>query len=144
MALSICFLPPELVRMISDHLIGIKEWAADTTYPPAETREFDSSTGSDWEQPTTLASRLVDFVGLRTLPSLAVASRCFLEPALDALWDTLPGYNVLVYILSRDAWAAETQVNYSGDRGPSFQYIVRIVFQVPKIVTTLTSIPLSQ
>ncbi|KAI1784279.1 hypothetical protein LXA43DRAFT_930294, partial [Ganoderma leucocontextum] len=112
-------LPLELVRRIGDQLVGIKQWAADTP-PPAQTTQFAPPA----------RTQVVDFIGLRTLPSLATASRFFLEPALDALWDTLPDYGILVYLLPRDAWAVETvdppgpgRVFPDDERRPRFQYV---------------------
>ena len=123
-------LPPELVRKIGDHLIGIKQWATDAPRT-IQTAQF-AEPGLD-----------VDFIGLRTLPSLATASRFFLEPALDALWDTLPDYSILVYLLPRDAWAVQTvnpgsRFSFSDDdRSPKFQYLVRIVSE--GLLSQLTS-----
>ncbi|KAM5542204.1 hypothetical protein V8D89_004077 [Ganoderma adspersum] len=105
-------LPPELIRRISDQLVGIKEWVTiskESDTPPLETVYY-------FAPPT----RKVDFIGLRTLPSLARASRFFLEPALDALWDTLPDYGILVYLLPRDAWAVDV-IDELGR--PLFQYV---------------------
>ena len=116
-------LPPELVRKIGDHLIGIKQWATDAPRT-IQTAQFAEPVLD------------VDFIGLRTLPSLATASRFFLEPALDALWDTLPDYSILLYLLPRDAWAVQTvnpgsRFSFSDDdRSPKFQHLVRIVSKV--------------
>ncbi|TBU31481.1 hypothetical protein BD311DRAFT_120319 [Dichomitus squalens] len=90
----ICSLPPELLRLIGDALLGIQEWTADEN---------------------------IDSIGLRTLPVLARMAHFLCKPALDALWDTLPDFGVLVYLLPRDAWDMET-VDVS--RAPqSFHYV---------------------
>ena len=60
----------------------------------------------------------MDFIGLRTLPSLATTSHFILEPALDALWDTLPNYGILVYLLRRDAWAVTSGLPNEPDDMP--------------------------
>ena len=71
------------------------------------------------------------FLQLRTSPSLARTSRFFLEPVLDALWDTLPDYGILVRLLPKDAWAADVMHGVGQEgvppefRGPSFQYVVQ-------------------
>ena len=116
-------LPPELIRRIADQLIGIKEWVAiskEPDTPPLQTGYCDFA----------LPTRNVDFIGLRTLPSFATASRFFLEPALDALWDTLPDHGILVYVLPKDAWVVDV-IDDGGQpellpefRFPQFQYVV--------------------
>lgn len=77
-------LPPELVRRIADQLVGIKEWVTisedNSDTPPPETPD---------DAPPV---RNMDYIGLRTMPSLATTSRFLLELTLDALWDTLPDY----------------------------------------------------
>ncbi|TBU45635.1 hypothetical protein BD309DRAFT_1079224 [Dichomitus squalens] len=92
----ICSLPPGLLRLLGDALLGIQEWTADEK---------------------------IDSIGLRTLPVLARTAHFLCEPALDALWDTLPDFGVSVYLLPRDAWDMET-VDVS--RAPqSFHYVAR-------------------
>ena len=94
---SIFSLPPELLRKVGDALIGIQEWTAD---------------------------QRIDYIGFRTLPVLARTSQFLREPALDALWDTLPNYGFLVYALPQDAW----EVDIVDDKFKSdevFRYVVR-------------------
>ncbi|PIL30709.1 hypothetical protein GSI_06877 [Ganoderma sinense ZZ0214-1] len=101
MASALCsaqHLPIELVRRISDHLVGIKKWETDAPLPKWMNAEY--------ARPSR--DREMDFIGLRTLPSLATTSHFFLEPALDALWYTLPNYGILVYLLPRDAWTVDS------------------------------------
>ena len=95
------YLPPELIRRIADQLIGIKEWAI--VFKEPETPSGETSGNAEPASP----ARRVNFIGLRTLPSLARTSRFFLGPVLDALWDTLPDYGILVRLLPKDAWAAD-------------------------------------
>ncbi|PIL29896.1 hypothetical protein GSI_07806 [Ganoderma sinense ZZ0214-1] len=115
-------LPPELVRRIADQLVGIKEWVTisrEAETPPPETPGYCP------RRP----ARKVDFIGLRTLPSLATTSRFFLEPALDALWDTLPDYGILVHLLPKDALAVDVMDELESPnlpeefRSPLFQYV---------------------
>lgn len=47
------------------------------------------------------------YTGLATLLALASTSRLFHEHALNTVWNTLPGYSLLVYTLPRDAWTAK-------------------------------------
>ena len=120
---AIQHLPLELVHRIADQLIGIKEWVAifeEPDTPPPQTGYYNFA----------LPTRKVDFIGLRTLPSLATASRFFLEPALDTLWDTLPDYGILVYVLPKDAWVVDV-IDDGGQpelppefRCPLFQHVV--------------------
>ena len=93
----LCSLPPELLRKVGDALISIREWTTD---------------------------QRVDYIGFRTLPVLARTSQFLREPALDALWDTLPNYGFLVYALPQDAW----EVDIVDDKFKSdevFRYVVR-------------------
>ncbi|KAI1790422.1 hypothetical protein LXA43DRAFT_1182464 [Ganoderma leucocontextum] len=130
-------LPPELVRRIADQLVGIREWVTlskpeyPDTPPPEWTREYCAP-----------PVRRIDYIGLRTLPSLATASHFFLEPTLDALWDTLPDYGILVYLLPRDAWAVDIVDELEDPnippehKGPPFQYVdefKRIEYYTPRV-----------
>ena len=103
---SVQHLPLELVRRITCHFIGIKKWETDEPLP--------KWTNDSYAPPI----RKMDFIGLRTLPSLATTSHFFLEPALDALWDTLPNYGILVYLLRRDAWAVTSGLPNEPDDMP--------------------------
>ncbi|OJT09908.1 hypothetical protein TRAPUB_13651 [Trametes pubescens] len=47
--------------------------------------------------------------GFATLLAVAITSRFFHEHALNAIWNTLPGYSMLLYTLPRDAWIAEVK-----------------------------------
>ncbi|OJT09910.1 hypothetical protein TRAPUB_13653 [Trametes pubescens] len=47
------------------------------------------------------------YTGLAALLALAATSRLFHEHALNVIWNTLPGYSMLVYTLPRDAWTAK-------------------------------------
>lgn len=122
---SVQRLPQELVRKVADELVGIKEWVTipGKDPPPPTAGEYYSP-----EPPL----RKIDFIGLRTMPSLATVCHIFLEPTLDALWPwaTLPDYGILVYLLPKDAWAVDV-IDDMGDpflspeeRSPLFQYVV--------------------
>lgn len=113
---SLQYLPSELIYRIADELVGIKKWETDEPMPK-------------WTNEYAPPTRKMDFIGLRTLPSLATTSHRFLEPALDALWGTLPSYGVLVHILPRDTWKVRTVHDPDEippeQRNPPVHYVVR-------------------
>ncbi|PIL22647.1 hypothetical protein GSI_15339 [Ganoderma sinense ZZ0214-1] len=55
------------------------------------------------------------FIGLRTVLSLTRTSRALHEHAADALWDTIPGFGILVYSLPREFWRPSS---VGGPAGP--------------------------
>ena len=121
-------LPPELIRRIGDQLVGIKEWVTISQESLPDALSPSLNVPEYFVRPP---ARKIDFIGLRTMPSLATASRFFLEATLDALWDTLPDYGILVYLLPKDAWAVDEVVEGLDNpnipleiRGPPVQYVV--------------------
>lgn len=56
--------------------------------------------------------------GFASLLALATTSRFFHEHALNAIWNTLPGYSMLLYTLPRDAWTAEVKPLKQPDATP--------------------------
>ncbi|OSC97207.1 hypothetical protein PYCCODRAFT_1472010 [Trametes coccinea BRFM310] len=62
-----------------------------------------------------------DDLGGNSLLVLARTSRAFHEHALNAIWETIPNYSVLVYTLPRDAWSEEARPPELEGKGASTQ-----------------------
>ena len=74
-------LPLEALRKVCDMLMAMREPQGDSHEPA--------------------------YVGLRTVVSLARTSRVLHEPAVDAIWDTIPAFGLLAYTLPQDVWTGE-------------------------------------
>ncbi|KAI1790175.1 hypothetical protein LXA43DRAFT_1017743 [Ganoderma leucocontextum] len=84
-AVGLNTIPPEVLRNICARLL----------------REPPENNGQKWP------NRKERYVGLSAVLALTRTSRTFHEHAINALWDTLPGYGCLVFTLPPDAWTIE-------------------------------------
>lgn len=89
-------LPAEVLRRVCDLLLL-------QSHKDAEDLTLDLDVGNTGPRYRS------KYAGLTGVLSLARTSRKLHEYAVDAIWNTLPGYGFLVYTLPQDAWLADVK-----------------------------------